>query len=132
VAGVEIHVLAPEEDDRGRTYSMPSLGEFLTRIADLHAMTIRPGAVRGNHFHRHKREALIVHFADRWELRCDAGEGTDVDARQFGGEGAVALLISPGCAHALRNTGAADIVVVAASDRPHDPANPDAAPRALV
>lgn len=82
--------------------------------------TIRSGGVRGNYFHRRGREELAVLYTDRWTLLFDAGEGTPVETRSFTGCGSVRIEIEPGCAHAIRNDGAADLhvfVIASADDR---------------
>jgi predicted RNase H-like nuclease len=70
---------------------------------------LRSGGVRGNYFHRHTHEEIVVLYTDRWTLLFDSGEGTAVEERAFSGAGAVRIEIDPLSAHAIRNDGAAEL-----------------------
>jgi predicted RNase H-like nuclease len=74
-----------------------------------HAETLRSGLVRGNYFHRHERELLVVLHDDSWTLAFDSGDHTPVETRAFSGSGAVRVEIDPGSAHAIRNDGRSDL-----------------------
>jgi len=99
---VRITPIAPSNDARGSRFQIND---------EWHAVTIRPGAVRGNHFHVRGSKMLIVLHTDRWTLAWDEGEGTPAQSRAFVAAGAVHLELDPGCAHALRNDGASDLHV---------------------
>jgi len=99
---MRITAIEPRNDDRGSRFQIDD---------EWHAVTIRPGAVRGNHFHLRGRKMLIVLHTDRWTLAWDEGEGTAVQSRAFEGAGAVHVEVDPFHAHALRNDGAADLHV---------------------
>ncbi|MGY2062220.1 polysaccharide biosynthesis C-terminal domain-containing protein, partial [Nocardia gipuzkoensis] len=124
-------------DDRG--WSCALLAEQLSRIgaiADVHIGEIRPGGVRGNHWHARRGELIAVVATDRWSLHWDTGEGTEVRTRHFEA-GAVAVAPPPGWAHAVRNDGARSMWIFAASDAPYDrhatdPVARDAIPRVVV
>ena len=73
------------------------------------AETLRSGLVRGNYFHRHERELLVVLHDDSWTLAFDSGDHTPVETRAFSGAGAVRIEIDPGSAHAIRNDGRSDL-----------------------
>lgn len=85
-------------------------------VGECHLATVRPGAVRGNHYHPRRREVLAVLYSDRWTLLWDDGEGTPVQSRTFEGSGAVLMDADPLCAHAVRNDGAADLQLFALGD----------------
>lgn len=128
---VEVRVLADEGDERGRAWQVGSGVGFLGAIEDVHLMTLNHGHVRGNHFHRHKREILLVEHEGPWTLFWDDGAAGEPRERDFEEAGVVAILIPPGCAHAVENRGAEPIRIVAISDRPYDPQAPDAPRRIL-
>jgi hypothetical protein len=96
----------------------------------MHVADIRPGAVRGNHFHEHHREILCVRHTDTWSFHWDAGANTPVQSRQFAGSGLVVVEIEPFVAHTLRNDGRHDLHMVAFSDV--EPDLPDTQRRQLV
>lgn len=96
---------------------------------DVHITTLVPGAVRGEHYHRDRRELLIVLHRGPWSLPWDCGEGTEIQRRDFTGGGAVLIEVAPLAAHAVRNDGPTDLSIVGLSDGAFDPAAPDAYPR---
>lgn len=105
--------LAARTDLRGSSFGVEIP---FASVGECHVATIRPGAVRGNHFHLKRREVLIVLFADRWTLLWDDGEGTPVQSRAFEGSGAVLMDADPLCAHAVRNDGARDLQIFVLGD----------------
>ncbi|HKR63798.1 MAG TPA: DUF429 domain-containing protein [Thermoanaerobaculia bacterium] len=100
---VRITNIPPQNDTRGARFQLNDAW---------HAVTIRPGMIRGNHFHRDGVKTLVVLYTDRWTLAFDEGEGTPMQTRTFEGAGAAFVEIDPHCSHALRNDGASDLHVV--------------------
>ena len=120
-------------DQRGLSFSVPAAYlEFIGAPRDIHVASIRPGRVRGNHYHVERKELILVVAGDKWSLHFDTGEGTAVSVRTFAGGTAVAIAMPPHCAHALRNEGLESLWLFAATDGPYDPARPDAFPRRVV
>jgi len=120
---IQISELDNHGDARGSSFALPSPAlDFLGRVCDLHLASTGPGAVRGNHYHLHKREAIVVLPSAAWSLHWDEGEGTTVQHRTFDGDRAVMVLVSPGCSHAVRNDGARLLWLVACSSEAYDPA----------
>ena len=110
---VRVAPLAARSDARGSSFGVELP---FTSIEECHVATIRPGAIRGNHFHTQRREVLVVMYSDRWTLLWDEGEGTAAESRTFEGTGAVLLEAEPLCAHAVRNDGASDLHIVSLGD----------------
>jgi predicted RNase H-like nuclease len=114
---VRVVDLAPHTDARGASFRIdvpfPAVGEC-------HVATIRPGGVRGNHFHTERHELLVVLYTDRWTLLWDAGENTPVQSRTFSGSGAVLMEAGPLAAHAVRNDGSADLQIFVLGDVRND------------
>lgn len=123
---VEAYVLSEEGDERGRAWQVGKGVDFLSAIEDVHLMTLKPGHVRGNHFHRDKREILIVEYAEEWALLWDDGPEGESRERCFEQAGVVTVLVPPGCAHTVENRGSGTMRIVAISDRPYDRSAPDA------
>jgi oxalate decarboxylase/phosphoglucose isomerase-like protein (cupin superfamily) len=101
-------------------------------VEDAHLATIVPGAIRGNHYHVLRREAILVLYADSWTLHHDNGEGTPAVRRTFEGRGAALLDVDPLCGHAIENTGARELVLIGCSNGPYDERSPDAVPRLIA
>jgi dTDP-4-dehydrorhamnose 3,5-epimerase-like enzyme len=119
---MQILDLANSGDARGFSFTPPQALAFLGDVKDIHLASSAPGAVRGNHYHLHKREAIILLPGAAWSLHWDEGEGTPIQRRSFEGASAVLLLVSPECSHAVRNDGATLLWLVACSSEPYNPA----------
>ena len=118
---IQISELARGGDSRGLSLALPSQAlEFVREVADVHISNSVSGAVRGNHYHRRKRRAMVVMPGVAWSLHWDGGEGTAIQRRNFDGSHAILVLILPGTSHAVRNDGSADLWMVACSSAPYD------------
>jgi hypothetical protein len=80
-----------------------------------------PGAVRGNHSHLRRREAIVLLPGVNWSLHWDEGEGSAPQPRACAGSLAVILLVSPGASHAVRNDGDSALWPAAISSETYDP-----------
>lgn len=120
---IQISELNNAGDARGFSFTPPAQAlQFVGRIADLHLSSSKPGAVRGNHYHLKRREAIVVLPGTKWSFHWDEGEGEVVQRREFDGHGAVLVLVSPGASHAVRNDGEQELRLVALSSETYDPA----------
>jgi oxalate decarboxylase/phosphoglucose isomerase-like protein (cupin superfamily) len=118
---IQISELGNNGDARGFSFTAPAEAlDFLGRVADMHLASTAPGAVRGNHFHLLRREAIILLPGTAWSLHWDEGEGTAARHRSFDGSSAVLVLVSPDCSHAVRNDGETPLWLVACSSKPYD------------
>jgi dTDP-4-dehydrorhamnose 3,5-epimerase-like enzyme len=109
-------------DTRGSSFTLsPAMLSFLGRIEDVHVSSLLPGHVRGNHFHTRKKEVLIVLHQSAWTLHWDDGENTAVQVKEFSGRGSEAVLIEPGCSHAVRNIGGTELTILALNSEAYDP-----------
>jgi oxalate decarboxylase/phosphoglucose isomerase-like protein (cupin superfamily) len=120
---IQISELDNTGDMRGFSFTTPTAAlDFLGRILDMHLASTDPGAVRGNHYHSRRREAIVILPGTPWSLHWDEGEHTAAQSRNFDGHRAVLVLVSPGASHAVRNEGAAPLWLVACSSERYDPA----------
>lgn len=112
--------LPSSADARGISFSL--LDEHLSLIGpikDVHIAAIRPGKVRGNHFHRSRGELIALVYQDTCSVHWDMGLATQAQHRNFSGTGAVLIVPKVDWAHAIRNDGTEDLWIVAASDQPY-------------
>ena len=109
--------LAPTPDTRGLSLSVAakSLGE-LDGIRDIHIAEIRPGQVRGNHYHLRRTELIAVAYDGSWSLHWDTGPNTPTETRSFTGTGGMLISAPRTWSHAIRNDGVSSIWIVALSD----------------
>jgi len=91
-------------------------------MADVHLASTKPGAVRGNHYHLRRREAIVVLPGAKWSFHWDEGDETAAQHREFDGSRAVLVLVAPGASHAVCNEGEELLWLVAISSEPYDPA----------
>ena len=119
---VQISQLENTGDLRGFSFTAPPEAlNFIGRVADMHLASTAPGAIRGNHYHLRRREAIVVLPGAPWSFHWDEGEGMTAQHRQFDGICAVLILVSTGASHAVRNDGNAPLWLVACSSESYDP-----------
>jgi mannose-6-phosphate isomerase-like protein (cupin superfamily) len=120
---IQITELNNGGDVRGLSFTAPAEAlAFLGRMADVHLASTMPRAVRGNHYHLRRREAMVVLPGPKWSLHWDEGQASAARHREFDGRSAVLLLVSPGASHAVRSDGHAPLWLVAISSERYDPA----------
>jgi dTDP-4-dehydrorhamnose 3,5-epimerase-like enzyme len=125
-AKVQIAELGNRGDARGLSFSAPPEAlRFVGGMSDVHLASTKPGAVRGNHYHLLRREALVVMPGAKWSLHWDEGQNCPVQHREFDGASAVLVLISPGASHAVRNDSDREdeLWLIAISSEPYDPSD---------
>jgi dTDP-4-dehydrorhamnose 3,5-epimerase-like enzyme len=111
-------------DARGFSFTAPPEAlEYVGRAADVHLASTAPRAVRGNHYHRKGRMAIVVLPGSRWSFHWDEGEGTKSQHRVFNGSGAILILVAPGASHAIRNDGDSMLWMTAISSEAYDAAD---------
>lgn len=120
---IQITELSNSGDARGFSFTAPAEAlAFVGRMADVHLASTMPGAVRGNHYHLRRREAIVVLPGAKWSLHWDDGDGSVAQHREFDGGRVVLVLVSPGASHAVRNDGDGNLWLVAISSETYDPA----------
>jgi len=130
---VRIVELEDRGDQRGSSYTLQNRQvTFLGSVEDVHFSTTLPGHIRGNHFHRVRKEVLVVRYEDSWTFAWDDGEGTVPEFRKFEGTGTVVVEIEPLASHAVRNDGQRPLLIFAMTNGLYDPANPDSYSRIVL
>jgi len=120
---IQIKELNNSGDARGFSFTAPPDAlAFVGRMSDVHLASTKPGAVRGNHYHLRRREAIVVLPGAKWSLHWDEDHGAQAQHREFDGGRAVLVLVSPGASHAVRNDGDNNLWLVAISSETYDPA----------
>ncbi len=130
---VRILQLDDRGDQRGSSYTLQEQQfSFLGSVVDVHFSTTLPGHMRGNHFHRLRKEVLVVRHEDSWTFAWDQGEGTAPEMRKFDGAGTVVVEIEPLSSHAVRNDGQRPLLIFAMTNGLYDPVNPDSYGRVVL
>lgn len=112
-----IQELQDSTDDRGASFSVPlEVLRHVEAVRDVHIAVVRPGHIRGNHYHARHAEIITVVYQDDWSLHWDTGAGTTVHNRSFTGCGAVSIVVPLHWSHAVKNDGGIDLWLFNASD----------------
>lgn len=120
---IQIIELLNSGDARGPSFSTPAEAlAFVGDLGDVHVVSARPGAIRGNHLHLRRREALLVLPGANWSLHWNERESLRPEHRDFDGSSAMLVLVPPGAAHAVRNDGDRDLWRMVISSGAYDPA----------
>jgi len=126
-AQVIVEQVSRSADRRGWVME-PINEQQLAGQRNTHVALTEPGAIRGNHFHRHSTEIFVITGPGLVRWRED-GVGREV---QVPAEAAMRFTVPPGIPHAMKNTGDRPMLLVAFSTAPHDPANPDTQREVLI
>ena len=120
-------------DQRGFCYSLPQTClDFLRLVKGAVILSVKPGAVRGNHYHEIKLEMVMIIFNDSWTFFYQRQYETEPTLRKFQGKGMVVITVPPFCSHAIRNDGKADLIVIDLRNIEYDPEHPDVIPSIIT
>lgn len=120
-------------DRRGWSFALDANSYVaLPTTQHIHFASIRPLAVRGNHYHAVRNEIIVVFPGAPWELYWDTGASTAVNKRIFEGSKGVAVIVPLGWSHAIRNPGEVDICIASISDRLYTAEDPDTFRRSVA
>jgi dTDP-4-dehydrorhamnose 3,5-epimerase-like enzyme len=120
VRGATVQRVKTHRDTRGTLFE-PLNDAELAAQKNVHVVLTQPDEVRGNHVHGSAVETTTV--VGPCLVRLKEG-GTIRDINVPAGE-ILRLTIPPGVAHAFRNTGNSDMVMVSFSTNLHDPSGAD-------
>jgi len=121
-----LSIIDSTNDERGRNYSIPdSAFKFINNISDIHIAEILPQKVRGNHFHKNKKELILVYYKDSWALKWSHHDKNEDHEEFFSGDGVILVEISQNYAHSIENTGNSNLIICAMSNTRYSTNNPD-------
>lgn len=110
-------------DERGWTLRpLDALPVGSAEVADQHVVSVRPGAVRGNHVHDRGTEWLLVCGGPA--VAAWRGAGGEVGRMEIPGEAPFLLEIDAGTPHAVRNAAQRVIHLVSFHDVSDPPTRP--------
>lgn len=129
---VEARPLDQKTDNRGRVFEVlrrehvPAGG-----FGQVYVFTGCPGSVKGNHYHTRKTEWFCVIGGEGELILCDR-ERQRRECITLNGNRPTVVTISVGVAHAIRNLGDTELVVLAYITEPYNPEDPDTYPFPLA
>jgi oxalate decarboxylase/phosphoglucose isomerase-like protein (cupin superfamily) len=119
---IQISELSDGGDEPGFSFTTPNEAlAFLQSVNDVHMVSVQPGAIRGNHDHLRRREAIVLFPGTSRSFDWDEARRTTPQHRNFSGNTAVMILVSPGASHAIRNDGGGEMWLVAIWSEAYDP-----------
>jgi dTDP-4-dehydrorhamnose 3,5-epimerase len=130
--GVEIRELDVFEDERGSLVKILKK-EYLggAEIGEIYMTMSAPGVTRGNHYHKKTTEWFCVIKGEACLYLSDIVSG---EKREIKIDKGVMVLVKvpAGVAHAVRNTGAGWMSMIAIADRAYQEYDPDTFPYAAL
>lgn len=112
-----IHALTNYGDNRGFSFVIPTqVFSFLGNVQEMHVVQLLPNAVRGNHYHQQRKEAVIVLFDDEWLFAWQEPNADESQQRIFTGSGAVLISLEAKTVHALKNIGQHNLTAISYSN----------------
>jgi dTDP-4-dehydrorhamnose 3,5-epimerase-like enzyme len=103
-------------DNRGFCFVLPAeVFDFLGTLKEMHVVQLLPDAVRGNHYHQQRKEALLVIYEDNW-LFAWQPPNAQIQQQIFSGQGAVLITLEANTAHTLKNTGKHNLFAVSCAN----------------
>lgn len=120
-------VLTVHRDARGAVFE-PLASDSLMSQRNVHVVLSEPGQIRGNHVHRLGTEVLVVQGPALVRMRAG---GDPRDSVVPAGE-VHRFVIPPGVAHAIRQEGPGQGLLIGFNTHAHDPQAPDTYPDPLL
>jgi dTDP-4-dehydrorhamnose 3,5-epimerase-like enzyme len=121
---IKITKLERKVDERGFVLEVLRSEQVKAPFGQIFISTVKPGKVKGNHYHKRKKEwyfvvkgKVVVHFVD-----VATGEKKDVSLDEKNPE---LLWINPGVSHAITNEGKEEAVILAYISESFNPEDPD-------
>jgi UDP-2-acetamido-2,6-beta-L-arabino-hexul-4-ose reductase len=128
---VEVKELSLYRDERGWLTEILSANKDSKRIEQVHFAVSKPGAVRGNHYHKRRTEWLCVTYGTGRILLEDAG-GNEREELVVTGGSPVLVKIPPGIVHAIENCADVAMHLLVMVDEKPDTADSDTFKRVLI
>lgn len=128
IIGLTITRLDAHRDARGwnvHPFDEKRLAEG--ELANLHVVSMAPGTIRGNHFHKNQTEQIMPVGGPCLFRAADPATG-ERHEEVFDAEPPVHVRVEPGVAHIFKNISDHVIHLICASDAAYDPQNPDSEP----
>ena len=118
-------------DKRGWLVNLFRANELEKPVKQMHLASIKPGYVRGNHYHSKRMEWFFLITGKAKLCLEDIKNGKKICLKLSEKEPKV-ITIFPGVAHAVKNVGKETVYLVSAQSDIYNPKSPDAFPVKLM
>lgn len=119
VKELEIHL-----DKRGWLVEMLKRNELKKDIKQIYVATIKPGYIRGNHYHLKRTEWFFI-VGGEAEIFLEDIKTKEKIRLKISSRKPKVTTILPKVAHAIKNSGRKTIYLVSAQNNVYNPENPD-------
>lgn len=119
---LEIH-----SDKRGWLVEMLKRNELKEDIKQIYVATIKPGQVRGNHYHLERIEWFLL-IGGKAKLYLEDCKTKERTCLKLSSKKRRVITIYPGIAHAVKNIGKETVYLVGAQNNIYNPKNSDTFP----
>lgn len=122
---VTVHEIKLHEDNRG--WVVWPMSESIIRggrLSNVHMPLLKPGVIRGNHYHLNTVEYALILSGPCRAVFADTVTG-EYEQMSFDGEKPVLLRIAPGIIHAFQNEAPHDILLLCYDEKLCDSESPD-------
>jgi len=121
---IKLSKLDKKVDDRGFVVEILRSEQVNAAFGQIFISTVKPGKVKGNHYHKRKREwysvvsgKVTVHFVD---VKTGEKKKVVLDSKN-----PALLTINPGISHAITNEGKEEAIIIAYISESFNPEDPD-------
>jgi UDP-2-acetamido-2,6-beta-L-arabino-hexul-4-ose reductase len=108
-----------DSDERG-FLSLPITDEQVKSIYNFHIVSLKPGHVRGNHYHRHQTEYICVLGGQSKFLAVD-NKNKEKTELVLDGNKCPLITVPPFVTHAVKNIGNETVYLLCYTDKPFNP-----------
>ena len=123
---LEIHT-----DQRGWLVEMLKRNELKEDIKQIYVATIKPGGVRGNHYHLKRTEWFFIATGEAEIFLKDIKTKEKIHFT-FSSKKPKVITIFPRIVHAVKNSGKGIVYLVSAQNTVHNSKYPDTFPRSII
>jgi len=127
----KVKELDVHSDKRGWLAEMLKRSELKKDIKQIYVATIKPGFVRGNHYHLERTEWFLI-FGGKAELYLEDLKTKARICLQLSSKKPKVITIFPKIAHAVKNSGKKIVYLISAQNDVYNSKNPDTFPYLLL
>jgi len=125
IKDLEVHA-----DHRGWLVEMLKRNQIKQDIKQIYVATIKPGEIRGNHYHLKRTEWFFV-AAGKAEISLEDIKTKKKIRLRVSSKKPQVVTIFPKIAHAVKNVGKETVYLISAQNTIYNPKNPDTFPKII-
>lgn len=127
---IETIKLSKNVDERGNLLAN-TREDIMHEVKHFFVSRSVPGAVRGNHYHKHKTEWFLI-IQGTCEIKVKDMETEEEERLTISDNDSVLVSMVPGKAHAMKNIGDNELILLALVNEVLDKEDPDTYPYKVI